>query len=290
MSVKLLENLDMSWSEDSVRYINTPSKKAKGLYFYVQEVGDFRAHSPYYTERSNLDSYLIILTLNGTGRLLYQDNVYLCKPDTLMYISCMNHHKYECIGDEDWDFLWLHFNGPSALGYYEEFTSSAFRLIHISSSDGFEDKLREILRSCQEKGPHYEPKISLLITELLTLLIIKNAEENRSGQNLPGYLGDSINYMEKHFAESLSLDALSDTCHINKFHFAKQFTRYMQISPNEYLIMIRLNHAKELLKYSTHTVEEISELCGFNQCSHFIRTFKTRIGMTPLKYRKKWNQ
>lgn len=44
MTRKLLENLDMSWREDSIRYINTPSNKAKNLYFYVQEAGDFKAH------------------------------------------------------------------------------------------------------------------------------------------------------------------------------------------------------------------------------------------------------
>ena len=289
MTRKLLENLDMSWREDSIRYINTPSNKAKNLYFYVQEAGDFKAHAPYYTERANLDSFLIILTSSGTGRLLYEENEYLCRPGTLAYINCSNHHKYECMQNKDWEFLWLHFNGPSALGYYEEFVSSSFRLIKAEENDHFGEILREILAMCQEKSVHYEPKISLLITDLLTRLIIKNTEETLGSQGFPDYINLSLNYIEIHYPESISLDALADICHINKYHFAKQFKRYMQISPNEYLITVRLNHAKELLKYSGHTVEEISELCGFHQSAHFIRSFKARIGLTPLKYRRKWS-
>ncbi|MCR5626712.1 MAG: AraC family transcriptional regulator [Lachnospiraceae bacterium] len=288
MSKKLIENLDMSWSEDSIRYINTPSKKAKGLYFYVQEAGYFRAVPPYHTERANLDSFLIILTLSGEGRLDYLGQEYLCKPSTLMYINCIEHHRYECIPGSDWEFLWLHFNGPSALGYYEEFASNGFKLINEEDASSAEI-LREILRLSQEKELHYEPKISLLIAKLLTALLIKNSEESLGHTDLPDYINTALIHIEKHYADSLSLDSLAALSHVNKYHFAKQFTRYMQVTPNEYLITARLNHAKELLKYTPKTVDEISELCGFNQTSHFIRSFKTRIGITPLKYRRKWN-
>jgi AraC-like DNA-binding protein len=51
---------------------------------------------------------------------------------------------------------------------------------------------------------------------------------------------------------------------------------------------LRLNYAKELLRYSTETVNNITFLCGFNQVSHFISLFKDREGITPLQYRKEW--
>jgi len=56
----------------------------------------------------------------------------------------------------------------------------------------------------------------------------------------------------------------------------------------EYLITMRLNYAKELLKYTDESINEITFFCGMNNVSHFINLFKEREGMTPLQYRKQW--
>ena len=54
---KLLERYSSSWSEDSIRFINTPGKTAKSIYFYVQEVGYFKTQPPYFTEREHLNLF-----------------------------------------------------------------------------------------------------------------------------------------------------------------------------------------------------------------------------------------
>ena len=72
-SNKYIENLNFSWSEDSIRFINTATPTARQVFFYVQEVGDFLTFSPYFTERANLNSFLIIYTLSGKGKLDYKE-------------------------------------------------------------------------------------------------------------------------------------------------------------------------------------------------------------------------
>lgn len=52
---------------------------------------------------------------------------------------------------------------------------------------------------------------------------------------------------------------------------------------------MRINHAKEYLKYSDAPIAEIAERVGIDNVSHFIDLFKNRTGLTPLAYRKQWS-
>ena len=85
-----------------------------------------------------------------------------------------------------------------------------------------------------------------------------------------------------------SQQELADMLHMDKFCLIKEFSRYVGISPHEYQIELRLSYAKELLKYSDLSVNEIAYACGVNQTSHFIGLFKDREHITPAKFRKEW--
>ncbi|MDO4275688.1 MAG: AraC family transcriptional regulator [Eubacteriales bacterium] len=283
-----LERADYTWSEDSVRFVNTPTQTARQTFFYVQEAGYFRTSPPYFTERANLNSFLVVYTLSGKGSLSYQGETYDLLPESAFYIHCLEHHEYTCVPGQEWEFLWFHFNGPSALGYYKEFAKNGFHIINHTDSFFMESTMQRILSITRNKDLHAEIMVSGLIAELLTELLIQNSSTNRSPESMPEYLKGILKEMEKRFQEPLTLDLLSKEFSISKYHFSREFKRFMGTSPNEYLILIRLNHAKELLKYSRMTVEEIAYSCGFNNVSHFIHIFKDREKNTPLKFRKEW--
>lgn len=283
-----LERADYTWSEDSIRFLNTPTISAKQLFFYVQEVGYFRTSPPYFTERSGLNSFLIIYTLSGKGLLKYRGKTYYLLPESAVFISCMEHHYYECLSGQDWEFLWLHFNGTSALGYFEEFMKNGFHILSGLDSFFMESTLRRILSLTVKKDLHSEILVSSLIVQILTQLLIQNSSENLGLGFMPPYLKAILKEMENRFQEPLSLDLLSEKFGVSKFHLSREFKRYIGTTPNEYLILARLNHAKELLKYSGTTVEEIAYACGFHHVSHFINLFKKHEKTTPLQYRREW--
>ena len=285
-----LERADYSWSDDSIRYINTPTISARQSYFFVQEVGYFRTVAPYFTERANLNSFLIIYTISGKGLLKYQGSNHYLRPGNVILINCMERHYYECLSGQEWEFLWLHFNGPAALGYYEEFSKNNFHVLQKQDTFFMESTMRRILSLTIKKDLHSEIVVSKLITDILTQLLIENSTENMGLGVIPDYIRKALKEIEIHFCEPLNLDSLSKQLGISKFHFAREFKKYIGITPNEYLTLIRINHSKELLKYSRLTVEEIAVKCGFNYPSHFINQFKKLEESTPLQYRKAWNK
>lgn len=282
------ERANYTWSENSIRFINTPTASARKTFFYVQETGYFQTVSPYFTERMNLNSFLIFFTISGRGLLKYNGNTYDLLPGTAAFINCMNYHYYECPRNETWEFLWVHFNGSTALGYYEEFIKNGFRISVEKDTFFMERTLRRILSLTQKKDLHSEIIVSSLLTDLLTHFLIINSSENLSLGFMPDYIKNILKEIEQNFQDYLSLDSLALETGISKYHMSREFKRYMGITLNEYIIMTRLNHAKELLKYTDKTVEEITFSCGFHHVSHFINQFKKHEKSTPLQYRKEW--
>ena len=65
----------------------------------------------------------------------------------------------------------------------------------------------------------------------------------------------------------------------------RMFTRRFAMSPIEYLMNVRLYHARNLLITSDKLISEIGALCGFSSEQYFYRLFRRRYGMTPHHYR-----
>ncbi len=143
---KLIEMHCDNWSEDSFGLINTASNVAQNILFYVQSIGYLKTKPPYYTERTNLPSFLLIYTLKGEGRLQLDRGTFSLKPNTGTLINCMEHHRYEAVGSERWDFLYLHFYGSNSMGYYQEFVRSGQNTVQIQNTERFAATMWSIIR------------------------------------------------------------------------------------------------------------------------------------------------
>ncbi len=285
---KFMERYTESWSEDSVRLILTPGSFAKATYFYAQEAGHFRTDDTYFTERMNLNSFLIVYTLSGKGALRYKGKTYVADEGSCFFINCVDHHYYHTLKDEHWDLLWLHFYGRSALGYYEEFERGGTVLLHPGNREGLIRKLREIVNLNQKKNITTDVKTSCLITEILTELLLETMTESSNELLIPPYIKKVLKRLDHNFRDKQTLDELAHLAGVSKYHLVHEFKRYTGTTINEYLILARLSYAKELLKYSAIPVHEIAYAVGIPNSSHFINLFKAREGLTPLAYRKAW--
>ena len=96
------------------------------------------------------------------------------------------------------------------------------------------------------------------------------------------------NYLDEHFTEKITLDELSDSFFINKFYLVRLFKEQYGQSINHYLQQIRITKAKQLLRFTDKTVEQIGLECGLGAHSYFTRTFKKVEGITPSEFRSQW--
>ncbi|HOX26835.1 MAG TPA: AraC family transcriptional regulator [Candidatus Krumholzibacteria bacterium] len=93
-------------------------------------------------------------------------------------------------------------------------------------------------------------------------------------------------YVLAHYHENVNRDKMAEMVHLSPGYFSNLFRSEVGMSFSDYLIMVRIENAKSMLRRFELSVEAISKKCGFNSLAHFSRTFKDRCGLSPLKYRK----
>lgn len=119
---------------------------------------------------------------------------------------------------------------------------------------------------------------------LLYDLLGSIAQENAPGQEL---LAPALTYLQAHFDRpELSNAALAAQVGVSEVYFRRLFRQCYGISPKQYVIRFRLNHAKQLLVGDRISVAETAERCGFSSVYHFCRAFRSSTGMTPTEYRR----
>lgn len=283
---ELIEHYNPDWTKDSIRIHNTPSPTARMSYFYIQECGHFKTASSYYTERENLDSYLVIFTLKGRGELYCQGKNYRLTEKTLCFINCREYHRYACL--EDWEFLWFHFHGVAARGYYETFAATGNPVVTVGEIMG--NQMQRILALTKNRQRDSELIVSLVITQILTEGIIAGRHTDSDLIFMPQYIKEILRYIDRNYMKNLSVAAIARSVGFSGGHFSREFKKYTGMCVREYIVVRRMDAAKEYLKYTDDTVGEIADKIGMSSASRFIALFRQKESMTPLKYRKKWHR
>jgi AraC-like DNA-binding protein len=85
---------------------------------------------------------------------------------------------------------------------------------------------------------------------------------------------------------SVRLPALAAQCGLSVSHFARAFRQSFGTPPHHYLVLQRVERAKELLARSTHALSDVAQQVGFSDQASFSRTFKAVVGVTPGRWRR----
>ncbi|NLM44907.1 MAG: helix-turn-helix transcriptional regulator [Clostridiales bacterium] len=94
-----------------------------------------------------------------------------------------------------------------------------------------------------------------------------------------------IDYMNENYTTGVSCAELSKLINMDKYRFIRIFKKQMDKTPYEYLLDLKIEKAKIMLKAKDYTITEISMICGFSSHSHFTYTFRKRTGLSPSEYR-----
>lgn len=133
------------------------------------------------------------------------------------------------------------------------------------------------------------------IVENLSHLLIGNLMRNIN-HNLPSKphnkpsvykenIKKVIEYMNENYTTGVSCTELSKLIKMNKYRFIRIFKSQTNKTPYEYMLDLKIEKAKKMLKAKDYTITEISMICGFSSHSHFTSTFKKKTGLSPSEYR-----
>ncbi len=173
-------------------------------------------------------------------------------------------------------------------------------LLKPSKFDELEEAIEAMTNNLKSRGTSEEETINNEVWNLennsekyLFETFIKNRPtvDESTGEKLKftdanNYIVKSaILFMYENYTQKISLLDVAEECFVSNWHLSKLLNRYTGKGFFEILNRIRLDKAKELLDTTTMKIQDISEMVGFQDVTHFSRIFKSYEGVSPTEYR-----
>jgi AraC-like DNA-binding protein len=269
---------------ESDYYFPISGALAKSMFFYPVCMGEFICDGSYHVERESYDSFLVMYVKSGSGQVGFSGKVYSAGAGDVILLDCYRAHQYKA-GEKGWHTLWLHFDGSNSRAYYDLLNAREGCVLPAGVSSAVPRLLLEILEGYRQGRPLQEALLSCKILQLLTELLLISPEAESPTDPGSTSVAGAMEYIEANYAKKISLDHLSRQVNWSPFHFSRQFKRETGYSPYEYVIKVRLEHAKRLLKNTKLQVKEIAAACGFSSESNFVYRFHRNIGVSPRDFR-----
>lgn len=238
------------------------------------------------------NSYEFVLSYTKMPSSPIDNKIYDRKENTMFAINPMQEHGITT-DIKGFNVCGIHFDKSFLQGIAEDiygspnivFTNDSYTVNHDISM-----LIRMFLEEMKYKQPGYEymvENLSLLVAGNLVRQIRHNllSKPHNTPRGVNENLKKVIDYMNENYTNGVSCEDLSELVNIDKYRFIRSFKAQTSKTPYEYLLDLKLEKAKKMLKMKNYSITEISMLCGFSSHSHFTSTFRKKTGMSPTEYR-----
>ncbi len=95
-------------------------------------------------------------------------------------------------------------------------------------------------------------------------------------------------YIDAHFKEKITLDALAEIAGVNKYYLAHSFKEEYGVSPIQYQAERRIDESRYLIRGTDLPIGRIVQMLGFSSPSYFAQMFRRAEGVSPSEYRDRF--
>ena len=99
-------------------------------------------------------------------------------------------------------------------------------------------------------------------------------------------ISNAINYIREHLGSRIEVGELADMSCMSKDHFTRMFRRETGETPNQYIILRKMEKAELLIVTTDMSVKSVANALGYDDSSYFNRLFRKQTGVTPQQYRE----
>lgn len=149
-----------------------------------------------------------------------------------------------------------------------------------------------IFDELREKRPYYHECVdSLIHVFLLELLRIQEGKESESqwevntDSALLTQITPALRYIDENYREPIRAAHLARECGLSEVHFRRVFEDYMNMAPMDYVNLVRIQKACDLMSREDSSMETIAMECGFASVSTYTRNFKKILKTTPYQWK-----
>lgn len=254
-------------------YKYTPflTKQELELPFYMATIGNPK-FQPEVLRPDGIPHYQLLYTVAGSGRCRISNSDVQVGAGDILFLPPYHKHEYHPLGNV-WETQYITFGGS---GFHDFFNHKA-TVCRLGTPSFGEWYAR--LQTLKTDNRYTE--LSVTLYQMLVSLhrMLSAVPQGKAHDNITAAL-KMINTNP-----DVSPTDIAEALHISTAHFCRIFKEYMGMRPTEYINMLKLQKAKDLLCDTRLSVAEVAAAVGFHDHSYFTKLFHRAFGTAPSAYR-----
>ena len=134
--------------------------------------------------------------------------------------------------------------------------------------------------------PFDREPITHIIIHTFTENYLFGSKDNDGAYTLSEKVEEAIRYMRSNLSEKIEMEEVAAHVFLSHSGLIWKFKKELSTTPSQYLSLLRLRHAKQLLLNYSYNITEISEMCGYQNPYYFTNAFRKYAGRSPTEFRK----
>ncbi|BDS16558.1 AraC family transcriptional regulator [Clostridium perfringens] len=235
-----------------------------------------------------LKNAVIHYVTKGYGTFKFNGKVFNLKQGDIFILLKGMQVEYVASIDDPWEYYWIGFSGSNANEYLNRTSITNSCVANCEENS----KIPQIILNMCEISKTYNPSKSddiLLLKELYSLLYALIEEFPKpfeyKDKELHTYIQDALNFINSNYMHSITVQEIADYVNLSRSYLYKMFIKNLGISPQRYLINLRMYKATLLLKGTKLPIGEVASSVGYSDSLLFSKTFSKHFSMSPLNYR-----
>ena len=254
---------------------------------YILELGKEKCHPDKIIEHIPRSYYRIHYIISGKGHYIVDGEKYLLKSGDFFLTLPDSKATWQPSKSSPWTYTWVGFNGLKAKRYLEDANLHKDNLVVSYNKDSFfVTHFLEMYNALNHFGNINIRCLGHLYIILSKLIEIN--EETKPSKVLSkkqSNVREAVLFIRCNYTIDLKIKDVAESLYISPNYLSNIFKEVLQMTPQEYLMRVRIEKACELLSSNpTIKINEVSKKIGYKDPLHFSKNFKSIIGVSPKKY------
>lgn len=241
------------------------------------------------------DFYEIYLFMDGNVKYYIENESYVLSRGNILIIPPGKLHRPVFDGDFPYEryVLWIYHPKTlantgirsfiDAIDQMAETKNTRLASFEAESQKALTDLFDRLLTCFYSKDPLASYTGESCILFILDAILQNLKRQKRVTEESKELIPQVISYINQNIAHAPCLDALSARFFVSKYHLSHKFKEHTKTTIHQYILMKKVNLAKELLKMGL-SPQEVSVRCGFSTYSNFYKVFTGHTGMSPKQF------
>ena len=277
------------------------SRRDKNWGLYVTTVGEARIapHTVYppnghpkgfgfdWQHGRILEGFALVYISSGSGKLESEPGFSASVEPGLAFLLFPGvWHRYAPNAQSGWHEHWIGFDGQTPRRWLKHgFISPKAPALKINAEDTVHATFSRMMQSVRANRPALQQLLAGATANLVALFYSAQQALPAVEAHKSTVIEMAIDRIHNEFARNLDMQVLAQELGVSYSWFRTTFTAHIGLSLHQYLLELRVNHARTLLAETELSIKEIAMQSGFADEFYFSRLFRKKLSLTPSQWR-----